>query len=144
MPIILVSFKAVADCMLQITEGSWCHGWGAMVKKALAASQRAEVLIRAMDSQLIQTLMSPKGLQDNKSSDGYTTAQPWSSAILLIRALAIDASYMQLGGNCGKGAYEIWTVEAGLAFSNGRFHLLKSQMHISKIWGLCSESPESC
>lgn len=46
------------------------------LKKALAASQRAEVLIRAMDSQLIQTLMSPKGLRDNKSSDGYTTAQP--------------------------------------------------------------------
>lgn len=47
-----------------------------MVKKALAASQRAEALIRAMDSQLIQTLMSPKGLQDNKSSDGRTTVQP--------------------------------------------------------------------
>lgn len=47
-----------------------------MVKKALAASQNAEVLIKAMDSQLIQTLMSPKGLKDNKSSDGYTTAQP--------------------------------------------------------------------
>jgi len=47
-----------------------------MVKKALAVSQRAEVLIRAMDTQLIQTLTSPEGLRDNKSSDGYTTAQP--------------------------------------------------------------------